>query len=100
MTKAILIEEVPEQFYQKLQHLIKDAIREELSEGGKKPEDIEYLKKPEVCKMLKVSKPTIDRHVEKGFYRKYHIGSRVFYNKKEILEYLAKNSNTKFDFSI
>lgn len=99
MTKSILIEEAPEQFYQKLQHLIKDAVHEELSKSGKNPEEIEYLKKTEACKMLKVSKPTIDRHVEKGYYHKYHIGSRVFYNKKEILEYLAQNSNEKYNFS-
>lgn len=102
MAKSIFIAESYEQFYEELQHLIKDAIHEELAKFKKDPSEgeTEYIKKNEVCKMLQVSRPTIDRHVENGFYSKYHIGSRVFYKKREIIGYLEDNSNTKFDFSI
>jgi len=65
--------------------------------GAIKKEDTDnvYIKKEEVCKMLQVSKPTVDSHVENGYYTKHFIGSRVFFNKKEILTYLQRNNKTK-----
>ena len=90
MSTSILFSDTPEHFYQQLKECIEQAIQKELSTLKKEDSEI-YLKKHEVCKMLQVSKPTIDSHVERGYYRKHYIGSRVFYNKQEILAYLSRN---------
>jgi predicted DNA-binding transcriptional regulator AlpA len=90
MSTSILFSDTPEHFYQQLKECIQQTIKEEIT--ALKQNNIEvFLKKDEVCKMLKVSKPTIDSHVEHGYYKKHYIGSRVFYNKQEILDYLAKS---------
>lgn len=92
MTQSILYSDTPEHFYQELQEIIKNAIRQELGHVQKPPNDIEYIKKKEVCWMLQVSKPTVDSHIRRGYYKKYYLGSRVFFNKQEILSYLEKNA--------
>ncbi len=89
MSTSILFSDTPENFYQQLRECIQQTIKQELSTLKKEDNDV-YLKKHEVCKMLRVSKPTVDSHVEQGYYKKYYIGSRVFYNKQEILSYLTK----------
>ena len=90
MSTSILFSDTPEHFYHQLRECIQQTIKKELSSIKKDDEEI-YLKKHEVCKMLQVSKPTIDSHVERGYYKKHNIGSRVFYNKHEILAYLNRN---------
>lgn len=92
MSNTILFSDTPEHFYEQLREFIRQSIQQELSSVTKQEEEIVYIKKPEVCRMLRVSKPTIDSHVERGYYRKYHIGSRVFYNKTEILAYLGRTN--------
>jgi predicted DNA-binding transcriptional regulator AlpA len=90
MSTSILFSDTPEHFYQQLRECIQQTIQKELSTVKKDDEEI-YLKKHEVCKMLQVSKPTIDSHVKRGYYKKHSIGSRMFYNKSEILAYLNRN---------
>lgn len=93
MSPSILFSDTPENFYQQLRECIQQTIQQELSVIKKEDNDV-YLKKHEVCKLLKVSKPTIDSHVEHGYYKKHYIGSRVFYNKQEILAYLTRSNKT------
>ena len=90
MSTSILFSDTPEHFYQQLRECIQQTIQKELSTVKKDEEEI-YLKKHEVCKMLQVSKPTIDSHVLRGFYKKHRIGSRVFFSKQEILAYLTRS---------
>ncbi len=92
MSNTILFSDTPEHFYEQLREFIRQSIQQELSSITRQEEEIVYIKKTEVCRMLRVSKPTIDSHVERGYYRKYHIGSRVFYNKTEILAYLGRTN--------
>lgn len=92
MTQSILYTDTPEHFYQELQEIIKNAIRQELIHTQKASEEIEYIKKEEVCRMLQVSKPTVDSHIKKGYYKKHYLGSRIFFNKQEILSYLAQSA--------
>ncbi len=93
MSTSILFSDTPEHFYQQLRECIQQTIQKELSTIKKDEEEI-YLKKHEVCKMLQVSKPTIDSHVKRGYYKKHYIGSRVFFNKQEILSYLNREKKT------
>ena len=91
MSTSILFSDTPEHFYQQLRECIQQTIKQELSTLKKEDNDI-YLKKHEVCKMLKVSKPTVDSHVSQGYYKKHYVGSRVFFNKQEILAYLTRSN--------
>lgn len=96
MSNTILFSDTPEHFYEQLREFIRQSIQQELSSHTKQEEEISYIKKTEVCRMLRVSKPTIDSHVERGYYHKYHIGSRVFYNKTEILAYLGRTNQMQY----
>ncbi len=93
MSTSILFSDTPEHFYQQLRECIQQTIQQELSSLKKEDNDV-YLKKHEVCKMLQVSKPTVDNHVMQGYYKKHYIGSRVFYNKQEILAYLNRSNKS------
>jgi predicted DNA-binding transcriptional regulator AlpA len=93
MSTSILFSDTPEHFYQQLRECIQQTIQKELSTVKKDKEEI-YLKKHEVCKMLQVSKPTVDSHVNRGYYKKHYMGSRVFFNKQEILAHLNREKKT------
>jgi excisionase family DNA binding protein len=94
MSTSILFSDTPEHFYGQLRECIQQTIKQELSTLKKEDNDV-YLKKHEVCKMLKVSKPTVDSHVANGYYKKHYVGSRVFFSKQEILAYLTRSNKTK-----
>jgi|ERR1700680_5134979 len=92
MSTSILFTDTPEHFYSQLKDFIQTTIQQELATVKKEHVEIAYIKKEEVCKLLRISKPTVDSHVEKGFYKRHCIGSRVFYNKHEILSYLSQSN--------
>ena len=96
MSTSILFTDTPEHFYSQLQFFIEQTIRQELSSVKKETPEVVYIKKQEVCKLLQVSKPTVDSHVEKGYYQKHRIGSRVFFNKGEILEFLQHSRKINY----
>ena len=93
MSTTISFSDPPEQFYAQIRECIQQTIKQELLILKEEERDV-YIKKYEVCKLLKVSKPTVDSHVEHGYYKKHYVGSRVFYNKQEILAYLTRNNKT------
>ncbi len=93
MADPIVFIDKPENFYGELKELIQSIIRKEISGLKKEESEVIYIKKDEVCKLLRVSKPTVDSHVEKGYYQKHCMGSRVFYNKQEILAYLQQGNS-------
>jgi predicted DNA-binding transcriptional regulator AlpA len=97
MITSILYSDTPESFYQELRECIRSTIREELLAAKKEDADRNYIKRNEVCQMLRVSKPTVDSHVQKGYYKKYCIGSRVFYNKQEIISFLESSNLKRFN---
>jgi predicted DNA-binding transcriptional regulator AlpA len=93
MSTSILFSDTPENFYQHIKDCIQQTIKQELSTLKKDDSDV-YLKKHEVCSMLKVSKPTVDSHVANGYYKKHYVGSRVFFSKQEIVAYLTRRNRT------
>ena len=97
MSTSILFSDTPEHFYEQLREFIQQTIQKELSAVKSNDEEI-YLKKDEVCKMLRVSKPTIDSHVNHGYYKKHRIGSRVFFSKQEILGHLTRARKANWQF--
>src|SRR5437870_7193738 len=95
MNPSILYSDTPENFYQQIKDCVQQVIQQELA-VSKKDESEVYLKKDEVCKMLQLTKPTVESHVKNGFYKKYYVGGRVFFNKQEIVSYLRRSSKTPY----
>ncbi|MDP4192338.1 MAG: helix-turn-helix domain-containing protein [Bacteroidota bacterium] len=60
-------------------------------------EDDAYIAITEVCKILKVSQPSVYNYRKKGIISFYRIGRRVFYKRSEILSSLKKVT-MKYDF--
>lgn len=96
MSDVILYGDSQENFYKRLEEFIQTTIRRELAAAKKEDEETGYLKKIEVCGILKISKPTVDSHVKNGYYKKYRIGGRVFYNRQEILGFLKGSNKRRF----
>ena len=46
---------------------------------------MEYLTREEVCKILRISKPTLWKYTKQGLIPSYKMGSRVRYIKSEVL---------------
>ena len=95
MNASILFSDTPENFYQQLKECIQQIIQQELAVLRKDDQEV-YLKKDDVCKMLQVTKPTVESHVKNGYYKKYYVGGRVFFNKKEIVCYLKRSCRTPY----
>jgi predicted DNA-binding transcriptional regulator AlpA len=96
MAASIFFSETPEHFYQQLEEIIKKSIKQELnSTQPKEDPQTSFIKKIEVCRILQVSKPTVDSHVRQGFYHKHYVGSRVFYDKMEILSFIRDSGQRK-----
>lgn len=62
---------------------LKTGILNEIKKGFK-PAPEEYLTREEVCKLLKISQPTLDRYTKKGILRKYSLVGRILYKRSEV----------------
>ena len=46
----------------------------------------EFITKPEVAKLLRVSLGTVNNYVKRGYLKPLGMGSRVLFNRKEIVD--------------
>jgi excisionase family DNA binding protein len=67
-----------------LKSLIQEAIKGELSEKSVKKEK-KYLTRAEVCHLLHLSLPTIDKAIADGRLKAYRIGGRILFKEEEIV---------------
>jgi excisionase family DNA binding protein len=56
----------------------------------------QLLTKKEVCKLLRISSPTLDTHIANGVITKHVIGRRVLFEYSNILSALTGISTTKY----
>jgi excisionase family DNA binding protein len=63
---------------------LRQVVREELSILQPKQSTANYLTRPEVAKLLKISLPTLNEYTRKGIIRGSRIGSRVLYLESDI----------------
>ena len=75
---------------QDLEILIRDCIREELSEFKNNKDDEELLKANQVCEYLRISKVTLYKWLKQGKITGYYLGTRLFFKKSEIEKALIK----------
>jgi excisionase family DNA binding protein len=73
-----------------LESIIRNAIEDTLSKVAPKPEpkpdNNTLLTIPEVCTLLKVSKPTIHTWKREGRLPFHRIGAKVYFKEKEVIE--------------
>ena len=77
-------EEFSDQLEKKITRGLVPSLLEELKKEfqPKKPE--EYLTRDEVCSLLKISLPTLNRYTKEGKLKKYSLIGRVLYKRSEI----------------
>lgn len=68
-------------------------IEQKLNDGAAAKND--WLDPQDICKMLKISKRTLDSYREKGLLRFSKIGGKVFYQAKDIEDYLRTHITWK-----
>jgi hypothetical protein len=81
-----------ESFFLRIRKIIKDElIGNSIGTNTENNFSIPYIKVSEACRILQVSRPTINDWADKkGYFKKYKVNSRTFYNRDEILEFLSK----------
>lgn len=81
----------PEDFIQKLKDALIPELTEKLSKDFQPKEPEEYLTVKEVCKLLKVTSPTVSRWRKENKIPCYGIGDRVYFKRSEIDEIINRN---------
>ena len=76
-----------------LEDLIRNCIREELSEITSNNEKEDLMKANEVCEYFRISKVTLFKWMKLGKITGYYLGSRLFFKKAEINNALTKKGN-------
>ena len=94
MTDAILVNGVtPQQLTETILKGVKTQLDElKKSYSPKEPDD--FLTRMEVAKLLKISLTTVHEYSNTGILKKYKVGNRTYFSRKEI-ENTLFNSNTK-----
>jgi predicted DNA-binding transcriptional regulator AlpA len=90
MTNYLLQIQDEESFFLKVRKILKEELTNSKGFPQESKTSIPYIKVTEVMRMLNVSRPTINDWVDKGYFKKYKVNSRTFYNRDEILEFLSK----------
>ncbi len=90
MTNYLLQVKDEESFFLKVRKIVKEELTNSKGQTQEYKSSIPYIKADEVMQLLQVSRPTIDDWVDKGFFKKYKVNSRTFYNRDEIIEFLSK----------
>ena len=90
MTNYLLQVQDEESFFLKVRKIVKEELTNSKGNTQEIRSSIPYIKADEVMQLLQVSRPTINDWVEKGFFKKYKVNSRTFFNRDEIIEFLSK----------
>lgn len=89
MTNYLLQVQDEETFFLKVRKIVKEELTSLKGQPQEHRTSIPYIKVDDVMDMLQVSRPTINDWVAKGYFKKYKVNSRTFYNRDEILEFLS-----------
>ena len=72
-----------EDFLYQIEKTIEGKVNEKLEQLSSKP-TWEYLSRKEVCKILKISLPTLDRMVKESQVKSYRLGRKVRFRSDEV----------------
>lgn len=90
MTNYLLQVQDEESFFLKVRKIVKEELTNSKGHTQEYRSSIPYVKADEVMQLLQVSRPTINDWVDKGYFKKYKVNSRTFFNRDEIIEFLSK----------
>lgn len=89
MEKTVFYQEPQDIFLKKIQECLEAVLKKEFRNLSAKEEiSDEFIGMDEVAKILKVSKPTIYKHLERGFYNRHNVGRKVLFSRSEILSFV------------
>ena len=89
MEKQIFYSDSEENFFSRIKQCVTTVIKEELSSAGQKEKPSEeFIDMEEVAKLLKVSKPTVYKHIEQGYYTRKNIGRKVLFSRQEVMSFI------------
>jgi excisionase family DNA binding protein len=77
------------------EYLIRLIKREIAEQSNPTPEPVKYLTKKQVCDLMFISYPTLDRYVKIKILQRYKIGSRVLFLESEVQQAI-RNLPVKF----
>ncbi len=81
MSNAIMIQGVTAD---ELEKSIRQIVREELAGFQPTEPELRFYTRDEVCKLLKISLPTLGEYVKMGVIKGSRIGTRILFNELDI----------------
>jgi len=84
--QIVIFPENPEDFWERLKRLwieMSQRASEQSHENQSQPK-VGLMKPVEVCKYLRISKPTLDKRAKKGVLKKHHVGREVYYLTSDV----------------
>ncbi|MDY0393015.1 MAG: helix-turn-helix domain-containing protein [Candidatus Bipolaricaulis sp.] len=93
MTNYLLQVKDEESFFQKVRKIVKEELSYSKNPQTDSKSQIPYIKVEEVMRILNVSRPTVNEWARQGYFKKYKINSRVFYNRDEIMNFISKQNS-------
>ena len=78
---------------EELVEMIREVVREEIKSVSVRKEEEELIKAKEACEYLKISKVTLFKWIREDKINGYHLGTRLYFKKSELLKALTKRSS-------
>ena len=84
----------PEFLFATLRRIIREELAKNQPTSIPTSEDstMPFIKMAEVMELLQVTKPTIYDWVNKGYFKMYRLGSRTYFHRDEIIEFIKKSN--------
>jgi predicted DNA-binding transcriptional regulator AlpA len=82
-----------ETFFQKVRKIVKEELNGSIPSRAEIKSQIPYIKVEEVMRLLNVSRPTVNEWARQGFFKKFKVNSRVFYDRDEIMNFISKQNS-------
>lgn len=85
MNQQLLLTMIPtDQFYKEIQSIVEKVVQEQQAKHHKPIVETQYLSRHEVCKILRISLPTLHEWTKLSILKSYRLGSRIYYKSSEI----------------
>jgi excisionase family DNA binding protein len=92
MNSTIIQSITPEE----LSETIRKIIRDELSAIRPNDPELKFLSRDEVCKLLKISLPTLNEYTKMGIIKGSRVGSRILYSELDIQQAVREIPTMKY----
>ena len=76
---------------EEINFLVKSALTEVL--GSLAPKTAKLISRNQLCEILGVSLPTLDKWTKKGEFNRLIVGGRIRYNLEEVMSAIEKRNN-------